>query len=194
MKPIYWVVIALALIIVGMILFDKDPEPVSTQKWKDEITKKEERIKVLQGNLATIREKVKADSLQGVKSKQEYEVKVTSLRSTVAKLKANPIVIKVREENPEIDSLIVAQDSTILAKDERIVALEADIKRVVANMDSFNDTYEGILQAEREKFEAQKEITAAVEKELKKEKRKAKLAKVLIPVVGVGALLLGAQL
>lgn len=193
MKPTYWIIAALGLIIALLILFDKDPEP-DTTRWKQEITKQEERVKALEGNLATIREKVKADSLQGVKSKQEYEVKVSSLRSTVAKLKANPRVIEVLKANPEVDRLVIAQDSVIQASGTRIVELESEMKDLRVNMDSVNDTFEEILQAERTKFEASQSMNKDLEKQVKKEKRKGKLAKVLLPIVGVGALLLGTAL
>lgn len=194
MNKLWWVIIGLVALIVLMILFDRDPEPVSTQKWKDTISQKETEIKALEGNLATILEKVKADSLQSIKSKKEYEVKVTKLNSTVAKLKANPRVIEVLKANPSVDSLVIAQDSVILASGNRIVELESEMTDLRVNMDSVNDTFEEILQAERTKFEASQSMNKDLEKALKKEKRKGKLAKVLIPIVGVGMLLLGANL
>jgi ElaB/YqjD/DUF883 family membrane-anchored ribosome-binding protein len=175
-------------------LFKPKPEPVDTKPYEIAIAIADLKIDSLSKGLARLHQKRTADSLLSIKSNQEYQSKVLVLRSTVAKLKANPTVIRIREENPEVDSLIVAQDSVIHVKDERITFLESEIRRTVDNMNSFNETYEGILKAEREKFEAQQRLTAEYKQQNRKLRRNNTWTKIGAIAAGVGMFVLGVNI
>jgi uncharacterized small protein (DUF1192 family) len=191
-KNILILVLIAALALVW--LLKPQPEPVDMKPYEIAIAIADLKIDSLTKGLSKLRQKRAADSLLSIKSNQEYQSKVLVLRSTVAKLKANPTVIKIREENPEVDSLIIAQDSVIQVKDERITFLESEVRRTVDNMNSFNETYEGILKVEREKFEAQKQLTAEYKQQNRKLRRGNTWTKIGAIAAGVGMFVLGANI
>lgn len=188
--PSWLFFIALA-VIIAMIFMWPESKTVNTQPWKDTISRKTDEIKTLQENLVIIREKVTEDSLQSIKAKEEYEVKVSRLRSTVAKLKASPVVVKVLEENFEVYDLVNSQDSVIEVQDNRIMSLETELGKLRVNMVGVTQNFEQQIAAQEERFTASQELSKTLEGDLRREKRRAKIARVLIPVAFVVGLVLG---
>lgn len=191
MKGSYWIIIGLAAVIVVMILLWPNVEPQDTQVWKDSIWKSELKIRQLQWLSRELQSQITEDSLQSIKAKEEYEVKVTRLRSTVAKLKASPVVVKVLEENFEVYELVNSQDSVIEVQDNRIMSLETELGKLRVNMVGVTQNFEQQIAAQESRFTASQELSNSLEKDLKKEKRRAKIARVLIPIAFVGGIILG---
>lgn len=185
-----WPVIAIVLGIVVLFLLLDGGEEYDTSVWKDTIAAKEVKIKELQLQYDTIARRIKSDSLESIESKKVYEVKVKNLNSTVAKLKANPVVIRVREENPEVDSLIVSQDSVITIKDQRIEILEYQYGKLAANVEGLTINFENRIRLHQEQFEASQQQVQALEKDNRKQKREKKAIIAVGVAAIVGALLL----
>lgn len=171
-------------------MWPSQTEPPNTKVWMDAIAKKEAELKVLNQDLTEIKKRLVSDSLEATKSKQVYEIKVKDLRSTVAKLKANPTVIKVREESPAVDSLIVAQDSVIQIQEQRIAIHEYQYGKLAINVQAITDNFEKQIELERGRYQDQVQISDSYRKEVRKQRREKRIA-IGAGVVGiVGALLL----
>lgn len=191
MNRIYpWIVGGLAGVIVIMILFDK-PEPYDTSQWKEAIQRSNDKITVLQQDKQKLARKIAEDSILRHEQSQAYQQDVKIKSAAIAKLKANPRVVYIRESEPVVDSLIVAYDSIVQLKNDRIDELEVSLYELQINMKAVNVNCDQMLEAERDKFKASEELISDLEKQNRKERRKRKLATILIPIVGVGALFLG---
>jgi hypothetical protein len=192
-SPVWWVVFGLAAIIILLILFDKDPKPEA------------EKIQALEMGIAHDKLRIKELSDKNIKDSTAHVQKVTQIRdslkreqrhgaklsSNLARLKANPIVIQVRDSIPVIDSLVQSYDSLLESKDDQIelqgrliVSLEDENKRITGN-------FIERLQLTEDNFQAQKAISDSYKKDLRKERRKVKLFKVLTVVGTVGGIFLG---
>lgn len=134
--------------------------------------------------------RLKEDSIQGVKVQDSLKTQGNAFKREVDRLKANPIVIKVREEVPEVDSLIVAQDSVIVLQEHRIAAFEHQLGKLQISMAGITANFESMLSAERERYANSQEIIALKDKELKKEKNKTKGAVAIGIAAIVGVLLI----
>jgi hypothetical protein len=188
-----YLILGLALVVILLLLFDKDPEPYDTTAFKNTISQKEARIQELQLEFATIAKKIKSDSLQALESKRVYEIKVKDLNSTVAKLKANPKVVEILRDNPIVDSLVVAQDSVIQIQGHRIVGLEHQYWKLSFNVEAITLNCENQLALHAERFEAQKQLSSTYQKQNRRLRRGNKLLKVGVVLGTVGAFLLGAK-
>lgn len=191
MKPVHYVVIGLVLIIAALILFDKDPEPYDTTQWKQSIQRANDRISNLRTDSLKLASKIIADSVRREKERKAYKNEVKKKSSEIARMKQNPRVVYIRENEPSVDSLLTAMESKDSIQSERIEVLEKDNAELRVDMKTVNDNCAQMLAEERDKFKASQEFISDLEKQNRKEKRKRKLATILIPIVGVGALFLG---
>jgi hypothetical protein len=183
----------LIIVIILLLLLQQDPEPYDTTRWKDSIASRELVIRALQLEYVTIAKKIKADSLEAIESKRVYEIKVKDLNSAVAKLKASKVVVKVRETVPEVDSLIIAQDSVIQIQGHRIAELEHQYGKLSINVEAITLNCENQLALNAERFEAQKQLSSTYQKQNRKLRRGNKLLKVGVVLGTVGAFLLGTK-
>lgn len=193
MKPIHWLLLVAVSVIVALILLWPDEEPKS-----DKVTQLETAIAIADVRIAQLlqdstkqAEKIKADSIQQAQEEKTYIVTIEKKSREIADLKANPVVVKIRETTPEVNALIVEMERMDSVKTERIARLENDKDALRIDMRQMESNFGELLQVEREKFNAQKEISDELTKDLKKAKRSGRLAKILIPVAAVGAFFLG---
>lgn len=194
-KAYPWIIIILFAIIIAMIWFWPKEEPKT-----ERVTELERAVAIADVRIASLlqdsakqAEKRKADSLQQAQEKKAYIVTIEKKSREIADLKANPVVVKIRETTPEVNALITEMERMDSVKTERIVTLENNLDGLRIDMAAMEVNFGGIIQAEREKYNAQKAISDELAKELKKEKKKGVVAKVLIPVAAVGAFLLGSR-
>jgi hypothetical protein len=110
------------------------------------------------------------------------------------RLKANPVVIHIRDSVEEIEQAFQAYDSLLASKDQQIeiqgrliVSLEDENKRITAN-------FMERLELSEDNFIAQKAISDTYKKDNRKLRRGNKLLKVGLVVGTVGAFILGSQL
>jgi hypothetical protein len=177
-----WALIILAGAFILYILFDKDPIPNESyvKEYESAIQKRDVKIISLETKhredslksaqeITQIRDSLKREQRRGVK-----------LSSNLARLKANPIVIQVRDSIPIIDSLVQSYDSLLESKDDQIelqgrliVSLEDENKRITSN-------FMERLQLTEDNFIAQKAITDTYKKDNRKLRRGNKVLKVVI--------------
>jgi hypothetical protein len=191
-----WALIILAGAFILYILFDKDPIPNESYVKEYESAIQKRDVKII-----SLETKHREDSLKSaqqiaqtrdsLKREQRHGVK---LSSNLARLKANPIVIQVRDSIPIIDRLVQSYDSLLESKDDQIelqgrliVSLEDENKRITGN-------FLERLELSEQNFQAQKAISDSYKKDLRKERRKVKLFKVIAVVGTVGAFILGSGL
>lgn len=195
-SPLWWVIIGLAAVIVLLLIFNKDPEPNA-----EKIKALEYGIAIIEQEKADLKAKHQEDSLKfaqelarlnaELKAKGIHTVK---LERSLAKIRANPVIVKIRDSIKVVDDAFITYDSTLAAKNEEIriqgrmiTSLEEENKRIT-------DNFIQRLNLSEQAFQDQKQLADIYKKDLRKQRRKTKLATVLIPVVGVAALLLGAGL
>jgi hypothetical protein len=190
-----WLIVGLTVIIVLLLLFDKDPIPNESY-----IKEYESTIQRNESTIEGLKVKHREDSLKSAQEiaqlKAHLSGKVTEakkLASTVAHLRANPVVVQVIQDVPEIDSLVQSYDSLLESKDDQIelqgrliVSLEDENKRITGN-------FLERLELSQQNFDAQKAISDTYQKENKKLRRGNKLLKVGLVVIGVGGFVAGSQ-
>lgn len=197
MKLTHWIIIGLCAVIALLLLFGGGNNEEHVQK----VTALETKVKTRE---AAIHKMIERDQKKRIKQQQDsvlqaekektYQTRVKKLSAQIARIKANPVVIKVREENPEIDSLIHKQDSVIAEQGERLYESGKYVTQLQIEMTEIRrDFNERIAQQELNIID-QKKIADEYRKELRKKRRGAKLARVLIPIVAAGGFLLGSQL
>jgi hypothetical protein len=191
-----WALIIISGAFILYILFDKDPIPNESY-----IKEYESTIQRNESTIEGLKVKHQEDSLKSAQeitqtrdSLKREQRRGVKLSSNLARLKANPIVIQVRDSIPIIDSLVQSYDSLLESKDDQIelqgrliVSLEDENKRITGN-------FIERLQLTEDNFTAQKAISDSYKKDLRKERRKVKLFKVIAVLGTVGGLLAGASL
>jgi hypothetical protein len=195
-SPVWWVVFGLAAIIILLILFDKDPIPNESY-----IKEYESTIQRNESTIEGLKVKHREDSLKSAKEiaqlKAKLSGKVTEVKKlsfNLERLKANPVVIHIRDSVEEIEQAFQAYDSLLASKDQQIeiqgrliVSLEDENKRITGN-------FMERLELSEQNFQAQKAISDSYKKDNRKLRRGNKLLKVGLVVGTVGAFILGSQL
>lgn len=183
MNKLWWVIIGLAAVIVLMILFDRDPEPVSTQKWKDEINKLEsEKATIKLGQTQIIqksKDRAEADSLVIVTQEREIQ----HLYNKAAKART-PRVDTLIMDNPDLKSFVETQQEIIQEFKVQVDTLKAAVE---FREQLFND----LVRSEQAEDSVNNQIRAvdlaqiaALTKEVKKEKKGKKFWRTMSFIFG----------
>ena len=179
MKPIYTLLIG--IVVGALLLWMLMPEPKHDDTRERTIQSKYEAdTTLLRARNRAMVNVMKKDSVEGVRVQDSLKTRAIAYRQEVVRLKENPIVIKVREDVPEVDSLILAQDSVIAIQENRIAAHEHQLGKLQVSMVGITANFESQLAAERRRFEAQQQISNEYRKEVRKERRQKRLA------IGIG--------
>lgn len=184
----------MALVIIALIVFDRDPPSVDLIPYETAIAIADLKIDSLTKGGAKLAAKIKSDSIKRDKQSKAYQQEVKIKSAAIAKLKANPRVVYIRESEPTIDSLIVAYDSIGELKDRRIDTLEVSLDELQINMKAVNVNCDQMLEAERDKFKASEELISDLEKQVKRSKRGNRRLTAGIVVSAVAGLFLGSGL
>lgn len=191
-----WIIIAVLLLLIIIGIFTR-PEPVDSggyvKEYEAQIQRKDREIDVLTRRIIQDSIKRVKDSLKTVVTLKAYTKEIVAYKSTVAKLKTNPIIVKVREETPEIDSLIQAYDSMDAKKDERIRQLESELSQSQKLAAQAEGHFKEVIAAHIEKTAIEKERGDHYQKEARKLRRTNKLLKVVAVTVGVAGVFLGSR-
>lgn len=189
-----WIILALLAGIVILFALWPSTTPDTSEVFKREITSLNNQIETLNQDRAFLRTKIDSITSHENRSKKLHSQHVAVLNSTIAKLKRNPVVIKIREENPTVDSLVQAQDSTIMLNQVRISGLEHSLFQMQLKTEALQANFDQAMELERAKYDASQKEIERLQKENRKERRKGKLKSILIPVAGAVAFVLGSQL
>ena len=192
-----WILVALlAVAVVLMILFWPDSNTSNSRELELEakIASRDKAIFSLHAENTKLQQKIERDSVQLAQVTQVYKKEVSRLSFNLERLKKNPVVVKVIEENPEIDSLVHGYDSLVVELSLQNAVLEKYIDSLRVDFRKVESNFEQRLQLQSETIVDQKAIIDDQRKELRKERKKVKLWKVATVVAGVGAFFLGSQL
>lgn len=176
-----WVVILALLIWIVVQTCTEPQEPIENNQKYDSLL-----IIARQGELRALElsQQRRRDSVASVESKRVYEIKVKKLEGRISDLKKNPVIVRIRDEVKEVDSLIVAYDSTLLVKDARIAELETRLydTQKIANQaeQNFESTLSAYRGANSELLEGNKDLR----KQLRKERRQKRAAIILGILLG----------
>jgi hypothetical protein len=192
-KTIALIILALAFALY--ILFDKDPVDNSEKIQSYEIALKiaDQEILNLRSDSTKLSQKIEGDSVRQANERKVYKEKVKSQSALISRLKAKPEVIAIREQSVDVDSLLTATEAKDSIQTARIDTLESNLSDLRVDMSAVNDNCSKMLEAERERFQAQKGISEEYRKQVRKERRKVKLFKIVAVLGTVGAFILGAQ-
>jgi hypothetical protein len=191
-----WALIIISGAFILYILFDKDPIPNESY-----VKEYESTIQRNESTIEGLKVKHREDSLKSAKEiaqlKAKLSGKVTEVKKlsfNLERLKANPVVIHIRDSVEEIEQAFQAYDSLLASKDQQIeiqgrliVSLEDENKRITGN-------FMERLELSEQNFQAQKAISDSYKKDNRKLRRGNKLLKVGLVVGTVGAFILGSQL
>lgn len=193
MKLPYYIIIGLLLVIGLMFVFWPDTSKPSARELELEaaLERRTEAYNESERRGAKLLAKIESDSVSHKIEVQAYKDRDKKRVSEIARIKASKVVVQVRDSVPEIDSLIVAYDSLLQSKDEQIELQARYIDTLQVDISKVTDNFEERLKLQSETIADQQSIIQDQRKELRKERRNKKIAKVLVPVVAVGAFLLG---
>lgn len=193
-NPLWWVIFALAGIIILLLIFQPNPPPADTTVWKQEIEKNRQKAQELAikhredstqfaQKLSQARDSLKREQNRGVK-----------LASNLQALKSKPAVVKVIQENPAVDSVFQQYDLLLETKDNQISIQSKMIKGLEEENTRITDNFLERLKLSQAAFDNQKLIADSYKKDTRKVRRQNKLLKVLVVVGTVGGLIGGASL
>ena len=187
-----WFLVAALLlgVIILILLWPKAAKSPYIEQTEQIIAQKTEKIEALTKEYVKIAEKMKSDSLESAKSDSTYETRVKTLRSTVAKLRANPKVVTIIQENPIMDSLVTSYDSAMIQMSAQIFSLQTTLRQLYTNEALLEHNFNERLELEHSKFEDQKKITEQLEKQNRKTRRQNKLLKIGIVALPVATIIL----
>lgn len=193
-NPLWWVIFALAGIIILLLIFQPNPPPADTTVWKQEIEKNRQKAEELAikhredstqfaQKLAQARDSLKREQNRGVK-----------LASNLQALKSKPEVVKVIQENPAVDSVFQQYDLLLETKDNQISIQSKMIKGLEEENTRITDNFLERLAIGQQSYDAMKAIADSYKNDTRKVRRQNKLLKVVAVIGSVGGLLLGSQL
>lgn len=193
MKLLPWLILIIGVAVVWMLWPDSKAADSRILELEEKNARREQAIHSLQGDYEKLKIKREADRAAFTDSMRTYKDRDKKKSAYIANLKANPIVIKVREEVPLIDSAFHAYDSLLQSKDEQIELQARYIETLQVDLTRLTDNFMERLKLQSETIDDQKLIIEEQRKELRKERRNKRLAKILVPVVGAAAFLAGSQ-
>lgn len=194
MKLLPWLILIIGGAVVWMLWPDSKAADSRILELEEKNARREQAIHSLQGDYEKLKIKSEADRVAFTDSIRTYKDRDKKKSAYIANLKANPIVIKVREEVPLIDSAFHAYDSLLQSKDEQIELQARYIDTLQVDISKVTDNFMERLKLQSETIDDQKLIIEDHRKELRKERRGKRLAKFVAIGAAIGGFLLGGQL
>lgn len=194
MKPTTWVIIGLIVVIGLMWFFQPGPNEPDYSIKDAQIAQRDTLIHKLSREAEKEKQERKAERLAYMDTVRTYKDRDKKRVAEIARIKAHPVVIRVREEIPIIDSAFHAYDSLLKSKDVQISLAEKRITKLEVDITEVEERFEEQLRLMGENVADLKSITEDQRKQLRKIRRQNRLVKVVAVVSAVGGLLLGGQL
>lgn len=185
-----WVIIGLTIVVIILILTRPTKEITDLEPYRIQVAIAQQQIDSLKGGNKKLARKIAEDSILRAEEAVAHKEDAKKKNATIAKLKANPTIIMIRDSIPVVDSLIVAQDSLIESQGIRIIVLEGDVKTLGIDLARVTDNFEAQIKAHESKLKSTEQLADAYKKENRKERRKVKVWRVATVLGTVGAFLL----
>lgn len=184
-----WLIIVLTSIVIYLILSRSAPHDSNKAAYLDTLSflRAKEASIIAQGQriIKTYEARVEADSLN--LAAQNEQIRQAKAKVVIRRVFIEPLADSI----PELKSFIQGQDSVNLMLQQQVDTLKVSLAsqiRVTEDLIQNHDAEESIEA--RIDFEQTQRI-ADLEKQVRKTRRGSKLAKIMIPIVGLGAFILG---
>lgn len=188
-----WLIIGLCVIIALLLIFDRDPKPDNSA-----LVRENDSLRVvsrtIQRQAEDLARKRVSDSLETTQTKKTYDSTIKVKDARIAYYRAHPKVIEIIKREPLIDSTFQAYDSAFKAKDERIAELSGEIYNCQKLAQQAEVNFNELIRTKDAEIGNRDKQIEKSAKELRKEERRKKLNAILIPIVAVGAFLVGSSL
>jgi predicted RNase H-like nuclease (RuvC/YqgF family) len=195
-NPVWYVVFGLVGVIILLILFSPSREPnkekIESLEYAIAISdqqKKDLEVKHKADSTASAQEIARLNDLLSNKSKQ-----ADRFERNLAHLKANPVVIQIKDSVLEIKETFEVYDSLLASKDDQLTIQKAMIVELKSENERITGNFLERLKLSQDAFNAQKEISETYRKEIRKVRRGNRWLKVAGVSLGVAGLFLGSQL
>lgn len=189
MKLPHYVILALLLVIGAMWFFWPQPKDPDYTVFDAELKKRATRLSELIEDHKQQQERILARFEKDSLDKVAYRNEIKALKSKIAQRR--PRIDSIIVDSPELKEFISMQDSVIVRQQARIDSLDATVGSLEIDIGKVTDNFMERLKLQSETIDDQKLIIEDQRKQLRKERRNKKIAKILVPVVAVGAFLLG---
>jgi chromosome segregation ATPase len=195
-----YIIIALTIIIVLLLLFDKDPE-VDNSAYQREINSQNEQIRVLGLQNQSLIDSIKSLDRMEAEEKAVFNAKLEAKNREISKLRTKsseqrkevqPLIDSfpaLRAHIDTMDSTVVALDSTNRMKDVRIAGLELTNGKLSLNITALQANFDEAMKLRSEQASLMEAENERLAKEVRKERRAKKLFQVL-SVIGPVAVVL----
>ena len=164
-----WIIIGLLLVIGAMWFFWPSNKP-DYSSHENRIKLREQAISELQVENTKLLSRIKSDSVSHKIEIQAYKDRDKKKSAYIANLKANPVVIKVREEVPLIDSAFQAYDSLLESKDQQINLQEKYVSTLQLDIGALKNSFEERIALQDSTINDQREIIIDLTTRLNKKK------------------------
>lgn len=189
MKPIHYLVIALALVIAALILFDKDPGPVDLKPYETEIAILKADRQEEQARFKEIIQKSKVRSVKDSIALNAKDKRIAALEKRASQ-ERTPEVDTIIRNSPALESFVNTQSEIIEEQKEAIDTLKASVEfHKQVNRDLIT-SHEAEARISKRIEGEQDVVIAKLQKALKKKTRGVKVWKVATVLGTVGAFLL----
>lgn len=193
MKLTHWIIIGLCVVIALLLLFDKDPQS-DNAPLEAKIASREAAIHEMGRNYTALRTKMRQDSILYRDTIVTKQKEIVQHESNIKRLRSKPEVIEIVRQNPVIDTIFTYYDSVTTAQNFIIYSQEKQIAQIQVDINEMDRNFQFRLSEQAKNFEDQKKIADEYRKELRKKRRGAKLARVLVPLSLAAGFFLGSQL
>lgn len=184
-----WKIILILVLLIWIVVqtCTAPPEPVEDTRKYDSLISVTQKGELKAKEFAQQR---RIDSVEAINSKESYLASVKKKDAQIAYYRAHPKVIEVIKTVPVIDSAFRAYDSAIVIRDDRIAELSGELYDCQKMASNAEENFQATLQAQHGANAELVEDNQGLKKDLRKERRRGRLAKALIPIALIGGFLL----
>lgn len=188
MNKLWFVIFGLTAIIVFIILFDKDPPAVDLASYERAMAISDLKIDSLtKSNRATVR-RIQEDSILQAEEKQAYQKSITGLQARLRTKRER--IDTLWRDNPALREYVATADSVISFQSARINSLEIDKAELRVDVKTITDNFLRQIEQHEVKLKATEQLAEVYKKDLRKQRRKTRLATIFGFGGTVGAFLL----
>lgn len=177
-----------------MIIFQPQPDDTKEKELQAKIESRDQAIFQLHQENTEQAEKRKADSLRLTKALQAGQVTIEKQSRRISDLMKNPVVIKVRDSIPEVDSAFDTYEGLIQEQNKQIELQAKYIDTLRIDLSKVEKNFQERLDLQAETIADLKTVTDDQRRQLRKTRRTVKLLKVASVVGLVGGIFLGGSL
>lgn len=194
MNKLWYVIFGLVAVIVLLILFQPQPDDTKEKELQAKIDSRDQAIFQLHRENSQQAEKRKADSLRFTKSIQAGQVTIEKQSRRISDLMKNPVVIKVRDSIPEVDSAFDTYEGLIQEQNKQIELQAKYIDTLRIDLTKVEKNFQERLDLQAQTIADLKTVTDDQRKQLRKTRRTVKLLKIAGIAGTVAGIFLGGSL